>query len=83
MEPSGCQNTARINGGGEYYNAADPELSDARHASADLQFKINSTLPSDKIQMALLFRQLIGSYGDSFYITPPFHCDYGFKHHAW
>ncbi len=38
---------------GEYYNAADPELSDARHASADLQFKINSTLPSDKRQMAL------------------------------
>ena len=64
---------------GEYYNAADPELSDARHASADLQFKINSTLPSDKTQMALLFRQLIGSYGDSFYITPPFHCDYGFN----
>lgn len=64
---------------GEYYNAADPELLNARHASADLQFKINNTLPSDKAQMTQLFRQLIGFYGDSFSITPPFHCDYGFN----
>jgi maltose O-acetyltransferase len=64
---------------GEYYNATDPELVNARHASADLQFRINSTMPSDKTQMALLFRQLIGCYGDNFHITPPFRCDYGFN----
>ena len=33
---------------GEFYDAGDPELSAARHASADLQFEINNLRPSDK-----------------------------------
>ncbi len=66
---------------GEFYDAGDPELSAARHASADLQFEINNLRPSDKETRKELFQKLIGSYGEQFYITPPFHCDYGFNIH--
>lgn len=53
---------------GEFYDAGDPELSAARHASADLQFEINNLRPSDKETRKELFQKLIGSYGEQFYI---------------
>lgn len=66
---------------GEFYDAGDPELSAARHASADLQFEINNLCPSDKETRKQLFQKLLGSHGEQLYITPPFHCDYGFNIH--
>ena len=60
---------------GELYRADDPELVAARRRCRDLLRRIDAE--PDEGARAGLFRELLGSLGDSSFIQPPFHCDYG------
>jgi maltose O-acetyltransferase len=60
---------------GELYRADDPELVAARRRCRDLLRRIDAE--PDEGARAVLFRELLGSFGDSSFIQPPFHCDYG------
>jgi maltose O-acetyltransferase len=60
---------------GELYRAADPELAAARRRCRDLLRRIDAE-PQDDARAAL-FGELLGSFGDSSFIQPPFRCDYG------
>lgn len=60
---------------GELYRAADPELVAARRRCRDLLRRIDAE-PDDDARAAL-FQELLGAFGSSSFIQPPFHCDYG------
>jgi maltose O-acetyltransferase len=60
---------------GELYRADDPELVLARRRCRDLLRRIDAE-PEDEAR-AELFRELLGAFGDSSFIQPPFRCDYG------
>jgi len=60
---------------GELYRAGDPQLVAARRRCRDLLRRIEAE-PEDDARAAL-FRELLGSFGDSSFIQPPFRCDYG------
>lgn len=66
---------------GQLYEAWDPVLTAERQRAKMLCEKFNR-LPFDAdIQRANLIRELFGSTGESFYIEPSFHCDYGSNIH--
>lgn len=60
---------------GELYRADDPELVRARRRCRDLLRRIDAE-PEDEAR-AELFRELLGAFGVSSFIQPPFRCDYG------
>ncbi|MGI9473075.1 MAG: sugar O-acetyltransferase [Rubripirellula sp.] len=64
---------------GELYDARDPELVDARERARDLCQDLNATREGDVERRRSLVQQLFHSGGDSVWLQPPFHCDYGFN----
>ena len=62
---------------GLFYNAADEELTQARHQARRLLWKYNATDPADAEQRTQLLQQLLGKAGKNLTIEPPFFCDYG------
>ena len=64
---------------GQLYNPLNAILSKERY-SARLKFQKINILTDDKIkERNNLFRDLIGKYDKSFWIEPPFYCDYGYN----
>lgn len=63
---------------GEFYNAADEELTKERDYARDLTFEFNHTKPSEKEKRMGILKQLIAAKG-SFHIEAPFNCDYGYN----
>jgi maltose O-acetyltransferase len=62
---------------GEPYDAADPELTQARERARSL-CKVLNTLPvTAHAERRRLQRALFGAGGDTVRLTPPFFCDYG------
>ncbi len=62
---------------GQLYNPMDAGLSKGRYI-ARLKFQKINSLPDDQIkERNKLLRGLLGSYKKSFWIEPPFYCDYG------
>ncbi|TWT61431.1 sugar O-acetyltransferase [Rubinisphaera italica] len=61
----------------ELYDALDPELVKQRDRARDLCFELNSTRPRDQQVRSRIFKELLGSGGDSVWLEPPFYCDYG------
>jgi maltose O-acetyltransferase len=62
---------------GELYDPFDPELVAARVAARDLCQELNATRESDDAQRRSILTRLFGRGGDTVWMQPPFHCDYG------
>ena len=60
---------------GKLYMADDPELQAEGARKRSLLRKIREN--DDPTQIRALFRQLLGSVGEDFWIQPDFYCDYG------
>lgn len=57
----------------------DKQLIKEREYSKDLCFDFNNTRPSDTEKQQEILKKLIGKTKDSFCITSPFWCDYGYN----
>ncbi|MCI5068352.1 sugar O-acetyltransferase [Acidovorax sp.] len=64
---------------GELYNANDPELIADRLRARQLCHDINHARANSPDYLQGLIGQLIPGAPASAYITPPFHCDYGYN----
>lgn len=65
---------------GQLYNANyDIDLLKERAKCKDLCFKFNQLLPSSEDEQTKLIKQIVGKTGNSFVITAPFWCDYGYN----
>jgi maltose O-acetyltransferase len=62
---------------GELYDALDPELVLDRNRVRDLCQMLNASRERDKEVRRHLCKQIFGKGGDTVWIQPPFHCDYG------
>ena len=62
---------------GELYDALDPELVAARARARDLCQALNATREADADARRDVLRALFGRGGDTVWMQPPFHCDYG------
>ncbi len=74
-EPAGEATERQKMLSGELYRADDPELVRARRRCRDLLRRIDAE-PDDEPRAAL-FGELLGAFGPSSFIQPPFRCDYG------
>ena len=66
---------------GMLYDADDSALCADRVRAKELCHAYNQLRPSDAAGMRELLRQLLGKTGESFCVTAPFWCDYGYNIH--
>lgn len=64
---------------GMYYNANDIQLVDDRARCKDLCHAFNQLKPSAIAEQQDVIRRLLGKTAESFTITAPFWCDYGYN----
>lgn len=62
---------------GDPYDALDPELVAARTRARNLCQALNATREAEADARRAILRELLGRGGDSVWMQPPFHCDYG------
>lgn len=62
---------------GELYNALDPDLVARRNRARDLCQALNASREADQELRKSLCTQLFGRGGETVWMQPPFHCDYG------
>lgn len=62
---------------GELYDCGDPALLARWHCAKDLVCAYNNTASEDAASKESLLRELLGGFGESLWITPPFFVDYG------
>lgn len=62
---------------GELYDPLDAELVAARERARDLCRALNDTREAAQDQRRRITEALFGHGGDSVWLQPPFHCDYG------
>lgn len=62
---------------GELYDPFDPELAAARERARELCRALNDTRESQAEERRRILQDLLGEGGDSVWMQPPFHCDYG------
>lgn len=66
---------------GELYDPMDPELVRARERARDLCWTLNSTREAQQQERRSILIDLFASGGDTVWMQPPFHCDYGANIH--
>lgn len=64
---------------GKPYKASDNELIMERQNAKELVFMFNSFRPNENEQRNEVLKKLLGKTKSSFYIEPPFRCDYGYN----
>lgn len=64
---------------GKLYNANEPVLVNERLSAKEILFEFNNLSPKDLEKRNQLLIKLIGKTPASFYIEPPFRCDYGYN----
>lgn len=64
---------------GELYFASDKELFKERQKAKELIFDFNALRPTEVKKRNLIIKNLLGKTGKSFFIEPPFRCDYGYN----
>jgi len=64
---------------GEPYLAFDKELLKERQYAKGLIFQFNSLHPGEIAKRNEIIRKLFGKIKGTFFIEPPFHCDYGYN----
>lgn len=62
---------------GELYDPLDPELVAARSRARDLCQSLNQSRDAEAEKRRGILRELFGRGGDTVWMQPPFHCDYG------
>lgn len=62
---------------GELYDPLDPDLCRARARARDLCRDLNATREADEELRRRLLTELFGRGGETAWVEPPFHCDYG------
>lgn len=62
---------------GELYAPLDPELVNARNRARGLCQDLNATREEQEEERRGILRRLFGRGGDTVWMQPPFHCDYG------
>jgi maltose O-acetyltransferase len=66
---------------GELYDPMDPELVAGRERARDLCQALNATREGEQEERRRILRELFGAGGDTVWMQPPFHCDYGANIH--
>lgn len=66
---------------GQFYKAADPELSQMRTQARQQMKKFNEELDGQARSEQL--KNWFGSTGERIYMEPNFYCDYGSNIHVW
>jgi maltose O-acetyltransferase len=66
---------------GQLYDPLDPELTAAREHARELCRALNLTRESPEQERRRLLCALFAAGGDSVWMQPPFHCDYGSNIH--
>jgi maltose O-acetyltransferase len=64
---------------GELYLADDPELTRDAERALTLTHRLNTMDPNDADGRRKLLTELLGAFGESSEIRPPFRCDYGYQ----
>ena len=64
---------------GRPYKAFGEELLAERQHAKELLFDFNNLRPSEIAKRNAIIRQLFGQVGDTFFVEPPFRCDYGYN----
>ena len=64
---------------GEPYKAFGEELLAERQYAKDLVFQLNALHPKEVEKRNELLRSLFGKMGKTFWVEPPFRCDYGYN----
>jgi len=62
---------------GELYDPLDAELAAARERARDLCRELNDSRDSQAAARRRILLALFGAGGDTVWMQPPFHCDYG------
>ena len=62
---------------GELYDAMDPELVALRALARDRCLDLNATREAQQDERRRILRDMFGAGGDTVWMQPPFHCDYG------
>lgn len=62
---------------GELYLASDLELKKMRAEARRLMEVVNTSRSDEITKQQSAIRELFGQVGETFYIEPPFYCDYG------
>ena len=62
---------------GELYDPIAPELVADRKRARDLCGALNATRDGENEERRRILQELFGAGGDSVWMQPPFHCDYG------
>lgn len=67
---------------GELYDANyDQEILRLRKDTKIKLYEYNASSPVEETKRKEIIKNLVGSYGEDFYIEPPFYCDYGSNIH--
>jgi maltose O-acetyltransferase len=66
---------------GELYDPLDRELARLRERARDLCLKLNCTQDSEIDTRRAILTELFAAGGDTVWMQPPFHCDYGVHIH--
>lgn len=66
---------------GELYDPFDPELVAGRDRARELCRALNATREAEDRERRRLLQDLFGTGGESVWMQPPFHCDYGSNIH--
>jgi len=64
---------------GKLYNAFDEELLNERQYAKEQIFNFNNLQPNQIVERNALIKNLFGKTKTTFFIEPPFHCDYGYN----
>lgn len=64
---------------GKPYLAFGEELSNERQHAKVLNYELNQLHPLDLEKRQDILKQLLGKTGETFYVEPPFRCDYGYN----
>lgn len=62
---------------GEFYDPADPQLTEERRRARLLLKALNRSRPGRPHVRERILKELFGSVGEDVWIEPPFYCDYG------
>jgi len=62
---------------GAMYDPMDPELVAGRERARDLCQSLNATRESEHGERRRILQQMFATGGDTVWMQPPFHCDYG------
>ncbi len=64
---------------GDLYFSFGEELFNERQFVKEIIFDFNNLRPQEVEKRNELLKKLLGSYGEKFFIEPPFRCDYGYN----